>query len=129
MASWTFDPITNKFKLNINLNGESIAAINCFYTINAIETKKVNDVDTQVAVQNTYYFDTNGNMVTGWVKTTDNKTYFFENEKTMDEGKMVTGWKKIQNDWYFFTGDGAMLSNATTPDGYLVGTDGKMMAS
>lgn len=29
------------------------------------------------------------------------------------------------NDWYFFGTDGAMLVSTTTPDGYLVGADGK----
>ena len=32
-------------------------------------------------------------MITGFVKTSDGKTYFFENAKTKDEGKMVIGWK------------------------------------
>ena len=66
-------------------------------------------------------------MVTGWVKTVDNKTYFFEHEKNSNEGKMVTGWKKIQNDWYYFKDDGSMLVSGTSPDGFPVGSDGKMM--
>ena len=66
-------------------------------------------------------------MITGWVKTADSKTYFFENAKTADEGKMVTGWKQIQDSWYYFNIDGSMLVSAVTPDGYAVGADGKMM--
>ena len=68
-------------------------------------------------------------MVTGWLKTADNKTYFFENAKTTEEGKMALGWKQIQNDWYYFNADGTMLSNATTKEGYLVGIDGKWIKS
>ena len=66
-------------------------------------------------------------MVTGWVKTQDNKTYFFENAKTPDEGKMVTGWKQIQADWYYFQADGSLLVSAVTPDGFTVGADGKRL--
>ena len=83
----------------------------------------------QVPVQRTYYIDGEGNMVTGWVKTTDNKTYFFENAKTADEGKMIVGWKQIQSYWYYFTADGSMLVNSVTPDGYQVAEDGKMIVT
>ena len=38
---------------------------------------------------------------------------------------MVFGWYKVQNDWYYFDKDGAMLTNATTPDGYAIGSDGR----
>ena len=126
-VSWTFDIVTNKFKLTLNINGQSSSAQNGFISLNAVETKTVDNVQTQVAVQNTYYIDTEGNMVTGWVKTADNKTYFFENAKTIDEGKMAIGWKQIQSAWYYFTADGSMLVSAMTPDGYFVGADGKMM--
>ena len=67
-------------------------------------------------------------MITGWIKTADEKWYFFENLKTIDEGKMALGWKKIENVWYYFIEDGSMLRNAMTPDGYLVGNDGAWVA-
>ena len=61
-----------------------------------------------------------------WIRTKNaqgESTWF-----TVDkEGKMITGWKQVQGDWYFFQTDGAMLSNTTTPDGYLLGADGKML--
>ena len=126
-VAWTFNIATNKFKLTINVNGQSIVAGNGFITINAVETKVINDIQTLVAVQNTYYIDTEGNMVTGWVKTVDGKTYFFENAKTKDEGKMVIGWKQIGDDMYFFQADGSRLENAVTPDGFIVGPDGKRL--
>ena len=66
-------------------------------------------------------------MVTGWVNTVDGKKYFFENAIEADLGKMIIGWKQIQNDWYYFTEDGSLLINATTPDGFLVSADGKRM--
>ena len=76
-------------------------------------------------VPKTYYFDAEGQMITGWVKTVDNHWYFFENAKIASEGVMATGWKQIQDAWYYFGEDGAMLINATTPDGKSVGADGK----
>ncbi len=72
----------------------------------------------------TYCFDKEGNMVTGWVNTVDNKWYYLENVKTVREGMMVFGWYQVQNKWYYFTADGTMLANNITPDGYIVGTDG-----
>ena len=63
----------------------------------------------------TYYFDGNGYMVTGWKKI-NNKDYFFNASGVM-----------VKNAWqgaYYLGKDGAMLTNAFTPDGYYVGTDG-----
>ena len=126
-VNWTLDQATGKSKLNIVANGQNSPATNGFYVINTVVTQKINNVDTQVPVSNTYYVDQTGTMLTGWLKTLDNKTYFFETAKTVDEGKMITGWKQIQNDWYYFNADGTMLISSTTPDGYLVGADGKMI--
>ena len=50
-----------------------------------------------------------------------------ENAKTKDEGKMVIGWKQIGDDMYFFQADGSRLENAVTPDGFIVGADGKRL--
>ena len=83
----------------------------------------------ETVVSNTYCFDTSGNMVTGWVNTPDSKWYFFETAKTKEEGKMVTGWKEVQGSWYFFATNGMMLINAITPDGYIVGADGKWITA
>lgn len=44
-------------------------------------------------------------------------------------GFMNTGITEIGNNWYYFNADGSMLTNATTPDGSLVGADGKWMKS
>lgn len=124
-VSWIFDPKTNKFKLNVDIDGQKVLATNGFYTLNEVETVILNNNPIQISTQNIYYFDLEGNMITGFVKTSDGKTYFFENAKTKDEGKMILGWKLIQGDWYYFSNDGSMLKNSMTPDGYLVGSDGK----
>ncbi len=124
-VAWEFDPLANKFKLRVSLNGQMVPAQNIFVTINETEIQKGEGIQILKESKSTYFFDSNGNMVTGWIKTADNKWYFFENEKTIDEGKMVLGWKQIQNEWYYFDIDGSMLINAVTPDGFIVGADGR----
>lgn len=76
----------------------------------------------------TYYFDAAGNMITGWIKTYDGKTYFFKNEKTANEGKMAIDWLQIDDYWYFFTDDGVMYKSAVTPDGQVVDGEGKRVS-
>ena len=63
----------------------------------------------------TYYFDGNGYMVTGW-KEINNKLYFF-----YASGVMA---KNVWQGAYYLESDGVMLTNAFTPDGYYVGSDG-----
>ena len=65
----------------------------------------------------TYFFDQNGVMQTGWVKTSDGATRYFDKK-----GQMVTGaWV----DSYYVDSTGKKLTNAITPDGYLVNKKGK----
>ena len=127
-VAWEFDPLTNKFKLRVSINGQMVPAQNVFVTINESEVQNGDGIQLLKESKNTYFFDSNGNMVTGWIKTVDNKWYFFENEKTINEGRMVTGWKKVSGTWYYFTEDGNMLVNGMTPDGYLVDADGKLIS-
>ena len=63
----------------------------------------------------TYYFDGNGYMVTGW-KEINNKLYFF-----YASGVMA---KNVWQGAYYLGSDGVMLTNAFTSDGYYVGADG-----
>ncbi len=56
--------------------------------------------------------------VNNWQRI-DNKWYFFD-----EAGYMKTGWILWNGLWYYCGTDGAMLSDATTPDGYYVGSDG-----
>ena len=63
----------------------------------------------------TYYFDGNGYMVTGWKKI-NNKDYFFNASGVM----VKDAWQGA----YYLGKDGVMLTNAFTPDGYYVGSDG-----
>lgn len=125
-STWATDPTTGKWKLNITLgNGQVAPATNGFFMLTNTVTQVVNNVPIQTQVNNTYYFDAQGNMVTGWVQTADNKWFFFDNAKTADEGKMSLGWKQVQGSWYYFTPDGSMMENGITPDGFVIGADGK----
>lgn len=123
---WIYDPIVDTFKMNITINGQTVPANSGFYLINSVVEQNINNTIINNISTNTYYFDKYGNMLTGWVKTNpDNKWYFLENAKTVREGSMVFGWYKVQNDWYYFDKDGAMLVNTITPDGYAIGADGR----
>ena len=44
--------------------------------------------------------------------------------KYEDNGSCLTGWKWIDGKCYYFDGNGYMLSNTTTPDGYQVDASG-----
>ncbi len=49
-----------------------------------------------------------------------NNSWYYFNEK----GYMVTGWVNWNSKWYYCGDNGAMYTNASTPDGYYVGSDG-----
>ena len=111
----------------MDINGIQLPAANGFYMVNTIVNTSVNGSFVPTPVTDTYYFDTNGNMLTGWVETPDGKKYYFEAAKTSEEGKMALNWKLIDGAWYYFSADGSMLTNSLTPDGFMVGADGKMV--
>ena len=119
-SQWVSDSQTGKWKL-YNANG--IQAWNGFYQLNNV----VRTGTYQRVKSDTYYFDSYGQMVTGWVQTADNNWYYFETQKTENEGKMITGWKQINGDYYYFRNDGSMVTNGLTPDGRIVGADGKLL--
>ena len=122
--TWVYEPISNKFKMNIEMTGQTIPATDGFYLVSNNIEQNVNGNTISVPTTATYYFDIEGNMVTGWIETVDNKWYYLENVKTAREGLMVFGWYQVQNKWYYFIADGTMLTNNITPDGYIVGADG-----
>ena len=66
-------------------------------------------------------------MVTGWLVDPINVKYYFEPSATSEQGKMAIGWKKIDGSWYYFNSTGTLLVNGVTPDGSVVGSDGKWM--
>ena len=71
---WVVDPISGKWKLNVTLgDGQVAPASNGFYLLTNTITEVINGVIVSKSVNNTYYFDVQGNMVTGWVQTADGK--------------------------------------------------------
>lgn len=51
----------------------------------------------------------------------DSKGWWYQN----DDGSFYqNGWQSINGKYYYFTADGYMLADTTTPDGYRVGADG-----
>ncbi len=72
-----------------------------------------------------YYFDSKGNMKTGWLKSKNGKWYYLNSDGSMatgwvkDKGKwyylysngiMRTGWAKLKNKWYYLNSDGSMAT-------------------
>ena len=57
-------------------------------------------------------------MATGIHKVND-ETYYFD-----ANGAMQTGWKQLDGKWYYFQTNGSLLRNGTTPDGYMVNAEG-----
>lgn len=125
-VAWVYDPINDSWKLNVkNIDAQMVEARNGFYLIQKEKVTIVDGIENVGIVNETYCFDNDGKMLTGWVGTTDGKWYFFEDTKAMDQGKMVFGWRNVQGAWYYFGEDGAMYQNQITPDGYFIGADGK----
>ncbi len=74
-----------------------------------------------------FYYDSNGNMVTGWLyrgqENGINIWYYFN-----ESGAMITGWKYINGWWYYFNSSGRMAVGWTKINGtwYYMGPGGAM---
>ena len=53
-----------------------------------------------------YYYDENGEAVTGWLQYGTNKAWYYFDEN----GVMQTGWQQIDGQWRCFAGEGHMLT-------------------
>lgn len=51
----------------------------------------------------------------------EGNTWWYQND---DNSYPVNGWEQIDGNWYYFGGDGYLLTNTTTPDGYQVDSNG-----
>ncbi len=68
--------------------------------------------DTYIIDGNTFLFDENGYMQTGWQK--DNwECWAYFNEY----GHMLTGWQQLDGNWYYFQDDGMMAAGNTLISG------------
>ena len=68
-----------------------------------------------------YYFDSSGNMATGWRTVGSSHRYFDKQTGIMYFG----GWAEIDGYSYYFDSSGVNLRDTITPDGYYVGTNGR----
>ena len=75
-------------------------------------------------VSDFYFFNGNGEMVTGWLSDASGKTYFLETAATTEQGKMTRGWKNIAGKHFYFNSDGTLQKGGVTPDGYNVDANG-----
>ena len=86
---------------------------------------RVNNVDVVVSCQsgfnningNWYYFDANGAMQKGWIL--DNTYYLNE------DGIMLTGWQTIDDAQYYFDGSGKKLTSCWIGNSYVL-SNGKL---
>ncbi len=82
-----------------------------------------------------FRFDAQGRMVTGWYTDKDGSRYYLNPVSDNTKGRMMTGWNWItgKDKWlrcYYFQENsngtkGALFKNKTTPDGYIVNTEGE----
>lgn len=90
-----------------------------------------------------YYFDADGNMVTGWLSNNGAWYYLDQNGAKVtgwkqlgvnwyyldNEGKMKTGWFKDTNGkWYYLYYSSGIMAASTTIDGYKLRADGAMIS-
>ncbi len=122
-STWTADSAGNWYLNVVNQYGQIVEAKNTFA---CITTNVTNALGQVTQVQDYYYFGDDGKMYTGWLTDNQNVTYFFKLTGA-DIGKLAHGWQLVGTDYYYFDTKGALLKNATTPDGYVVGADGKWM--
>lgn len=75
-------------------------------------------------IKNWYYFNSNGEMITGWILISKNWYYLNYN------GIMQTGWIKDKEIWYYLGSDGAMLTGWRKINDlwYYFNESGKMQA-
>lgn len=84
-----------------------------------------------------YHFNTTGYMDHGWFTDKDGQTYYLHDTADGNYGAMLTGWQWIggkcyylnQNSGYAGYPAGALLKNATTPDGHTVNAAGEWVVN
>lgn len=123
---------------------ETEDGIRYFKTSGKMGSKGVMYTGLKTINKNKYYFGKDGVVLTGR-RTLSNKTYYFSTSKKMGtRGKALKNtWKTTKGKKYYYGSDGVMVTNAwvnktcyvdtngeilkntVTPDGYLVGEDGK----
>ena len=124
-TSWSAD-INGKYRLQAtNAFGQIVDPKDSWV---CIDTNVVNATGQTIVVSDFYFFNGNGEMVTGWLNDISGKTYFLETQANSEQGKMTRGWKSISGKYYYFNSDGTLLKGGVTPDGYTVDATGMWIA-
>ena len=73
-----------------------------------------------------YFFDANGNMLTGWIENNGNKYYL-----NKPNGDMTVGWALINDKWYYFEESGLYKKGWIEYNGhwYYLDTNGQMVTN
>ena len=98
-------------------NGWELSNGNWYYYTNGnMRTGWVKDKDTW------YYLKTNGSMAKGWIKDAGNWYYLGS------DGSMQTGWIKDRDKWYYLNSNGSMVTGWIKDRGswYYLNSDGTM---
>ena len=117
-----------KHKVRLTVEGGTFVVTNPTGTWDGDKFKKYDGTyvmnDFVVSKDKTYYFDADGNKVTG-KQTINNATYFFNKDGVMqtgwkktddgtyylgDNGAAVIGWQTIEEDDYYFDNSGIMAT-------------------
>lgn len=117
-----------KHKVRLTVEGGTFVVTNPTGTWDGDKFKKYDGTyvmnDFVVSKSKTYYFDADGNKVTG-KQTINNATYFFNKDGVMqtgwkktddgtyylgDNGAAVIGWQTIEDDDYYFDNSGIMAT-------------------
>lgn len=103
----------------INVSSEQATAIR---TGTAVQTAVPTSGEWKLADNRWWYAHSDGSYTkSNWEQITG-QWYFFD-----EEGYMKTGWIDWNGTWYYCDEtSGAMLTNTTTPDGYILDYEGKL---
>ena len=108
------------WKLNIReMNGRYIKLSNTWVKIE--RTLFING--QYYSIYDYYYFDYNGDMVTGWYVDTGGNKYFLITEGE-DIGRMAFEWQKINGNYYYFGQNGILQQDMITSDGFYINSEG-----
>ncbi|GAA0076062.1 hypothetical protein UT300005_04400 [Clostridium sp. CTA-5] len=123
---YKLDTITNKLVL-INNTQENSVEIQLKnqdkYILSNTEMQSLKNNNWN-KINNNWLYVENGQAITGWIKTSDNKWYHMNNQ-----GIMQKGWIQDNNKWYHLSNSGHMDTgwfNDANGNWYYLNTDGSM---
>ena len=119
-TTWSKDQLTGNWKLSINtpLTG-TLSARNGFVQISTVVNGQVEN--------HTYCFDANGNMLVGWVQTSDKNWHYMDSNPSTLGMQIQNNWKNIDGKFYCFDSNGILFINTITPNNMPVDANGELI--